>query len=215
MDLLDKLTQKGIEIERIAEEVMVSPETIPMLFEGLDNKKGAIRFGCEKVIRLISEEKPEIIYPHFDKIALLLDSDNNILKWGAIVIISNLASVDTDKKIDKIFKKYFAPITGKQMITAANIVKNAWKIALAKPPLVEKITREILKAEKAEYDRKDEPSPECNRIVCSHTIDSFSRFYEKIKNKKSVKDFIKRQIDNPRSAVAVKAEKFARKFKIN
>jgi len=213
MDLLDQLTQKGIEIEQVAQEVMVSLDNIPLLFEGLDNKNGTIRFGCEKIIRLISEEKPGIIYPYFDKIASLLDSDNNILKWGAIIIISNLASVDADKKIDKIFKKYFAPVTGRQMITASNIVKNAWKIALAKSPLIEKITREILKSEKTEYENKGESSPECNRVVCSHAIDSFSRFYDKIKNKKPVIAFIKRQLDIPRDAVAKKAEKFVKKFK--
>jgi len=101
------------------------------------------------------------------------------------------------------------------MITASNIVKSAWKIALAKPSLVEKIVREILKAEKAAYESKGESSPECNRIVCGHAIDSFFRFYEKIKNKKPVTDFVKRQINNPRSSVAKKAEKFVKKFELN
>ena len=116
---------------------------------------------------------------------------------------------------EKIFKDYFAPVTAKQMITASNIVKNAWKIALAKPSLIEKITKEILKAEKAKYENKGESSPECNNIVCGHAIDSFTKFYDKIKSKKPVKDFIKRQLENPRSAVAKKAEKFIKKFKIN
>lgn len=214
MDLLEQITVKGVLIESIAEEVINSPENVPQLFEGLDNNKGAIRFGCEKIIRLISEEKPEIIYPYFDQIASMLESRNNILKWGAVIIISNLASVDTERKFEKIFKKYFEPVTGRQMITASNIVKNAWKIALAKPLLVEKIVKEILKTEKAAYENKGESSPECNRIVCGHAIDSFSGFYEKIKNKKPVTDFIKRQINNPRSSVAKKAEKFVKKFKI-
>ncbi|MGD9160549.1 MAG: hypothetical protein PVG39_19185 [Desulfobacteraceae bacterium] len=213
MDILTQITQKGIEIERVAEKAVDSPDSIPQLFDGLNNKKGAVRFGCEKVIRLISEEQPEIIYPYFDKIVTLLESDNNILKWGAIIIISNLAPVDTEKKFEKRFKKYFAPVTGRQMITASNIVKNAWKIALAKPSLVEKITKEILKVEKTEYENKGALSPECNRIVCGHAIDSLSRFYEKIKDKKPVMDFIRRQVNNPRSAVAKKAEKFAKKYK--
>ena len=214
MDLIEQLSKKGIEIEQLAEKVIDSPESIPQFFEGLNNKKGTIRFGCEKIIRLISEKQPEIIYPYFDKIVSLLESTNNILKWGAIIIISNLSSVDSDKKFEKIFKMYFAPVAGKQMITASNIVKNAWKIALAKPSLTEKIVKEILKAEKAVYENKGEESPECNSIVCGHAIDSFSRFYDKIKNKDPVIGFIKRQIDNPRSAVAKKAEKFIKKYGI-
>ena len=122
--------------------------------------------------------------------------------------------MDAEKKIDKILKKYFSSISGKQMITASNIVKSAWKIALAKPSLIEKITDEILKVEKTEYENKGGPSPECNRIVCGHAIDSFSRFYEKINNKKPVLDFVKRQLDNPRSSVAKKAEKFIKKHRI-
>ncbi len=215
MDLLEQLTRKGIEIELVAEEVIDSPESIPQLFNGLNNKKGTVRFGCEKIIRLISEKQPEIIYPYFDSIASMLESENNILKWGAIIIISNLVSVDTDRKFEKIFKRYFAPVTGRQMIAASNIVKNSWKIALAKPALVEKITKEILKVEETVYENKGESSPECNRIVCGHAVDSFSRFYEKIKNKKPVVDFIKRQVDSSRSAVANKAEKFLNKLKIN
>ena len=215
MDVFEKISKKGIEIERVAEDVIDSPETIPQLFEGLKSKKGTIRFGCEKIIRLISEQKPKLIYPHFNEISSLLDSDNNILKWGAIVIISNLTSVDADKKFEKIFMKYFAPITGRQMITSSNIVKNAWKIAIEKPSLIEKITKEILKVEEAEYENKGEQSRECNYITCGHAVDSFSRFFDRIKNKRPVIDFIKRQLDNPRSAVAKKAEKFLKKYKID
>lgn len=215
MDLLGQLSQKGIEIEQVAEDVIASPEVIPDLFEGLENKKGTIRFGCEKIVRIISEKQPELIYPYFDRVESLLDSDNNILKWGALIIISNLSSVDMDKKIDRIFKKYFTPVTGKNMITASNIVKNAWKIALAKPSLVEKISREILRVEATEYENRGRPSPECNSIVCGHAIDSFSRFFDKIKNKKPVVEFINTQLNNPRTAVAKKAEKFLKKHNIN
>jgi len=211
MDLHKKLLQKGIEIESVADDVIASPDSIPQLFELFYSKKGTIRFRCEKIIRLISEERPEIIYPYFDKIASLLESDNNILKWGAITIISNLASVDAENKFEKIFNKYFTPITKKQMITASNIVKNSWKIAMAKPSLVEKISIELLKAEKTAYENKGEPSPECNSIVYGNAIDSFSKFYGKIKNKKPVLDFIKRQVNNTRSAVSKRAEKFIQK----
>ena len=214
MDILERISQKGIEIETVADEVIASPDSTPQLFEGLFSKKGTIRFGCEKVIRLISEAQPEIIYPYFDRIASLLESENNILRWGAIIIIANLAAADSEGKFEKIFDKYFAPVTGKQMITASNIVKNAWKIASAKPSLVERISREVLKVEDTVYEKKGKPSSECNSIVCGHAIDSFSKFYEKIKNKKPVKDFIKRQAENPRSTVAKKAQKFARKYKI-
>jgi hypothetical protein len=54
-------------------------------------------------------------------------------------------------------------------------------------------------------------SPECSNVVYGHAIDSFGRFYDTIKNKKVVDDFIKRQLNNTRKPVAKKAEKFLRK----
>jgi hypothetical protein len=144
----------------------------------------------------------------------MLDSENNILKWGAIITLSNMASIDSENKFDKIFKKYFSPITGKTMITASNIIKYSWKITSAKPEMVQKITKEILKAEKTEYENKGQLSPECNNIVCGHAIDSFDKFYEKIKDKKPVIGFVKRQLNNTRKSVAKQAEKFLKKHKI-
>ena len=184
------------------------------IFEGLSHDKGSIKFGCEKILRLISEQNPRLIYPYFDTFVELLDSENNFIKWGAIITISNLASVDDQNKFERIFNKYYLPITEEIMITAANIISNSWKIALAKPELIDKITTEILKVEKAKYKNKGDLSPECTNVVCGHAIDSFGQFFYKIKDKKLVVDFVKKQLKNTRKPVVKKAEKFLKKHKI-
>jgi hypothetical protein len=101
------------------------------------------------------------------------------------------------------------------MITASNIIKNSWKIALAKPKLAEKITKEILKAEITPYENKGQLSPECNNVVCGHAIDAFEKYYDEIKDKKPVVGFIKRQVHNTRKSVSKKAEKFLSKHGID
>ena len=214
MNIIDKISKKGSNKEKLAKEVIKSPELIPQLLEGLNNRKGSIRLGCEKILRLISEQQPKLIYPHFNTFAKMLDSENSILKWGAIITISNLISVDTNAEFKKIFEKYFSLITGKTMITASNGVKNAWKIALEKPESADNIAREILRAEKARYENKGQLSPECNNIVCGHAIDSFDKFYHTICEKKPVLGFVKRQLNNTRKPVSKKAEKFLSKHKI-
>ena len=215
MNIVDEISKQGSDKEKLAKEVIESPELIPQLLEGLNNSKGSIRLGCEKILRLISEQQPKLIYPHFDTFAKMLDSENNILKWGAIITISNLVSVDTNGEFEKIFEKYFSSITDKTMITAANVIKNAWKIALAKPESADNITQEILKAEKASYENKGQLSPECNNIVCGHAIDSFDKFYDKIGDKKPVVGFVKRQLNNTRKPVSTKAEKFLSRHKFD
>jgi hypothetical protein len=95
------------------------------------------------------------------------------------------------------------------MITAGNTIASAARIALYKPRLIERITQEILKVEKAKYQTK-----ECVNVACGHAIDSFSQFYEKIIDKGPVIEFIKRQIRNTRAPVRKRAEKFLKKHKI-
>jgi hypothetical protein len=41
---------------------------------------------------LVSEKKPELVYSYFDFLVKLLDSENNFLKWGSIITISNLCA---------------------------------------------------------------------------------------------------------------------------
>jgi len=193
-------------------QVIKNPKLIEVLISIIDSEKGSIKFGCEKIIRLVSEKKPELVYPYFDFFVKLLDSENNFLKWGAIITISNLSCVDSKNQFEKIFNKYYAPVTGPIMVTAANIVGNSWKIAQAKPNLMDRIVDKILKIEKAKYEYKGELSPECNNVVCGHAIDSFEKFFEKANNQKKIMAFIKRQLNNTRPSVKKRAEKFMKKW---
>jgi hypothetical protein len=208
MNIIDKLAKKGSDKEKTAREVIQHPEWIPQLLEGLTHARASVRFGCEKILRMVSEQRPDLIYPHFHVFEKMLDQDNSFLKWGAIITIANLAAVDAENKIEGIFDKYYSSVTGKTMVTAANTIAHSWKIARAKPGLAEKISRAILKSEKARYEYYGQFSPECVNVVCGHAIDSLSRFYDLIENKKDVENFVRRQLKNARKPVAKKAEKF-------
>jgi hypothetical protein len=207
--LLQQLAAKEITAETIAEKVIQHPELLPEVFEGLNESKANIKYGCLKVLRLISEQQPELLYPKFDFFVELLDSEVTFFKWGAIIIIANLAAVDTNHKFESVFDKYFAPIPDHVMITAANIIGSSAKIALAKPDLTERITKEILKVEKAIYQ-----TDECRDVAIGHAIKSFQHFFDQIKNKKPVIMFIKKQLDNTRNGTRKAAEKFLRTYGI-
>ena len=208
MDIAKEISKKGADAEKIARYAIKNPHCIEQLVEGVTAPKGSLRFGYEKVLRLVSEQQPELIYPYFDIFKELSGCDNSFLKWGAILTISNLAVVDSDKKIDKMFDEYFAPIKGPVMVTASNIIGGSVKIALAKPYLTQRITKEILKIEKAKFIYHGEPSPECRNVALGHAIDSFDQFFDQIEDKAAIIKFVKRQLKNTRAKVVKKAEKF-------
>jgi len=207
--ILQQISKKESDKEKIAARVIKKPELLAEIFEGLNADKARIKYGCEKILRLISEKEPSLLYPKFDFFAGLLDSKNNFLQWGGIHVIANLATVDSKNRIERIFDKYFAPIAGPVLITAANVINGAAKIALAKPKLVERITTELLKVEKARYQ-----TSECRNIALGHAIKSFDLFFEKIKNREPVVKLVKRQLENPRNATRKKAEAFLKRHKI-
>jgi hypothetical protein len=211
MDIAKELSKKGADAAKIARYAIKNPDCIEQLIECITLPKGSIRFGYEKVLRLISEEHPELIYPYFDVFKKLSVCDNSFLKWGAILTIANLASVDSKKKIDKMFKEYYAPVTEQVMVTASTVIGGSVKIALAKPYLTEKITQEILKVEKAKFLHHGELSPECRNVAIGQAIDSFDKFFEQIENKDAVIKFVKKQLKYSREKVVKKAEKFLKK----
>jgi len=206
----EQLKAKQLDVATAAERLIASPDMIPELVEALQAERSTAKYLYEKTLRLVSEGRPELIYPHFDAFAALLDHENNFLKWGAIMTIAHLSPVDAAGRFEAIFDRYYAPIPGPTMITAANIIGSSPEIVRAKPHLTQRIAQEILKVEGAEYEHHGSPSPECRNVAIGHAIDAFDQFFDRIDDKATVLAFVKGQLKNTRKQVAKKAERFLR-----
>lgn len=179
---------------------------ISTLFQALASELPAVKYGCMRVLRRIAEKRPDLIYPSFQRIARLLDSADVFLQWGAIIIIGSVAEVDNQHKIDSILERYLKPITGPVMITAANTVGGAGRVARAKPHLADRIARAFLQIEDAMYR-----TPECRNIALGHAIKSLDLFFEHLREPTPMIEFVRRQLKNPRHATHVKAVRFLKK----
>jgi hypothetical protein len=204
--ILEQIGQKGSDKEEIAERVIGEPGLLKTVFEGLSARPASVKYGCSKVLRLISQKKPEFLYPSFDLFVQRLDIDNTFLKCDTILTLANLASVDKANKFEAVFDRYFAPIKGLTLIVAANIIGSAAKIAAAKPALADRIAAELLKVENAKYQ-----TDECRRIALGQAIDSLDELFERIGDKERVLKLVKKQLANTRKSTAKKAEQFLKK----
>ncbi len=208
-ELYQKMSDKSIDKGVIANEVGSQPELLPLVIKGLAHDRANIKYGCAKILTLLSDSNPALLYPYMDFFIGLLDSDKTILKWNAILIIANLAVVDSQGKIEQIFDKYFAPIAGPVMITANNTIAGGGRIAAAKPELADRIIDKILQVNTAQYQ-----SDECRNIAGGEAILAFDRCYEHIRDKERVIQFVQDQLDNPRKGTAQKAAAFLKKHKL-
>jgi len=182
---------------------MRNPQLLPEVFDGFSAESARVKYGSLKVLRIISEKKPEVVYPEIHRFFQLLDSENTLLKWGAIIIIGNLAAVDSEGRIDHILPRYLEPISGSVMITANNVIGGAGKIALAKPRLADRIARALLPVETAHYQ-----TAECRNVSLGCAIDALDGAFENLREPQPVIEFVKRQLRNSRNAVRKKAARF-------
>jgi hypothetical protein len=205
-ELWSRLARKGSNPEKMADLAVEQRTLLPALLEGLDAAEAPVKFGCAKVLRLMSEKEPAILYPHVDLFIGLLQSENAFLHWDAIRIVANLAAVDERGRIDQIVSDYLEPIRGSVMITAANTIQSAATIALAKPALADTIARAILKVQWAKYQ-----TDECRNVAIGHAIESLDRFFDRINLQKEVLEFVRRETNNSRNATRKKAVEFLKK----
>jgi hypothetical protein len=200
---LARIRQAALNPQKLAREAIRHPRWLSGIMEGLEGDKPRVKYGCAKALRLISEDRPDCLYPHFDFFVRLLDHENKILQWDGAFVLSHLAQVDTEDKFAAVFNKYFSPIPGPVMITAANVIQGAGRIAQAKPHLAERIANQVLKVAKARYQ-----TPECRNVAIGHAILALRDLLPLLRRPAPVVQFVGSQLGNPRPATRKKAEQF-------
>ena len=200
---LARINQAALNPPQLARKAIRNPRLVPDIIKGLKADKARIKYGCAKALRSISEVRPDLLYPHFDFFVRLLDHENKIFQWDAAFVLSQLARVDDDDKFAAVFDRYFSPIPGPVMITAANIIQGGARIAKAKPQLADRIAAEVVKVARARYQ-----TPECRNVAIGHAIVALGGMLPLLRDPKPAVQFVRKQIRNPRPATRKKAEQF-------
>jgi hypothetical protein len=200
---LPPVRQAAFKPQQLARKAFQNPRLVSRILEGLQADKPRVKYGCAKTLRLLSEQHPGLLYPHFDLFVRLLDHPNKILQWDAAFVLSHLARVDRQDKFAAIFRKYFSPIPGPVMITAANAIGGAARIARAKPHLADRIAAQVLKVTTARY-----ATAECRNVAIGHAIAALGDILPLLRRPAPAVQFVRRQSRNSRPATRNKALRF-------
>jgi hypothetical protein len=203
--MITDLQNKNINPETYAEKIIKKPELIHQYLDGLLSKNETYRYNCFKVIYIVSEKNPDILYPYWDFFENHLRSNNNYHKMSAVLIIANLTSVDKEKKFERLFDEFYGYLKSEKTITSIYIVKSSGKIVNFKPHLMEKITKILLNVEKIHPGKQIE-------LVKAAVIESFSDYLEHIENKKEIFDFVKNQTNSTSPKTRKIAKDFLKKY---
>lgn len=209
-ELLRKLADKSLTTKELFQMVEQDFGLLPLIVNGVSSSKASIRYGCAKILTDLSEAHPKELYRQMDFFISLLDSKYRILTWNAIAIIANLTKVDKDKKFDDIFEKYYGFLDDEYMVTVANVAGHSGKIALAKPYLAHKIVDKLLKVD--DISITPHLTEECKRVITEKTINSFDMFFDKIKQKRRIVNFVEKHSSSPRKTLRQAARDFLKKW---
>jgi len=201
MNLTPELDKKDVKVASLAARVLEDTELVSELLDGILAKKDFIRFNSFKVLLFISEKHPEILYPKWDFLADLLDSDNSYLQYIAIYLIANLAPADASARLEGLFERLYSILDGEGTITAAHLARNSGKIARAKPRLRPRITEKLLNIDRTHRGRQKE-------LIKGHAIEALSEYFEEAENQPQIIEFVQKQLQSQ----SPKTRKLARDF---
>jgi hypothetical protein len=198
------LNSKNANIEAAAKKAIMNEEFRSELFDNLRSKNETVRYNSHKVLLRVSEEQPELLYSSWDYLAEFLDSDNTYHKLSAVLLLANLTKADKDGKFEKLFNKFYSLLDDKSFITAAYVAQVSGTIANAKPALQTKITNRLLNIDKThhEQERKD--------LAKASVIEAFAQYYQQVKSKKKILEFVEQQLDCQSPKTRKRAKEFLR-----
>jgi len=201
--MLPDLSKRSVNIKTLTNRALTDGKVINELLEGILSKKDIIRYNSFRVLHLLSEEYPELLYPKWDFFAVMINSDNAYHKLIAVRLIANLTWVDTKNKFEKMFNKYY-DLLNDSVIIAGHVTALSGKIAKAKPKLRDQVTNKLLNIDKTSQKHKD--------LIKAGAIESFSEYFGESENKKKIIEFVKKQSKCKSPKTKEKAKEFLKKW---
>jgi len=99
------------------------------IIEGLDSEERRVQSGCAELASLLSEDMPDLLYPHMELFVSNLEAQAPVLRWEAVCALGNLASVDKLEKIPTLIDRFAGFLSDKSIVLQGHSVRALAKIA--------------------------------------------------------------------------------------
>jgi hypothetical protein len=175
----------------------------------LSSKDTKVKYNTQKDIIKLSKTNPLELYPNFDFFVELLNSKNNIMIWTGLIVLGNLAKIDSLNKIEKVLPQIIKKLNAGKMITAGNAMRSLISIAFYKKEIADNLALEILKSKNYKYD-----TDTCHDIHIGHMFKCIELIWNILSEdvKRKYINLARKEINNSRSATNKKAILFLKKF---
>jgi HEAT repeat protein len=202
LTMLPDLNTKDIDIEGLAQQALEEPEVRAELLKGLSDKQERVGYNCVRALLLLGEERPELLYPHWDLFVELLRNEDTYFKLRGANLIATCAAADTEHRFEGLLDEYYAILDGSGVIAACYIARNSGRIARAYPDLEDRITSKLLA-----IDETNHP-PERKDLIKGQALEAFGEYFETSQHKAEILEFARAQLQSK----SPKTRKIAKAF---
>jgi len=179
---------------------------VKTLMEVIDLPNKRAKNRAVKLLAGLSVTDPGALRPHRERFIELLESEDNILLWNALIVVGHLAAVDDDGLIAARalrLRKFFA---AESMITTGHAIEALGRIAFHSDKQRTKIANWLVKVGDTPH------GDECREILAGKALGALEGVAGQLRNKAKVKAFAEAYEKSPRSGVAKKAGKLVKKL---
>lgn len=104
--MLSELRQKNFDLHGVVKKAAKDKDLVAQLLKGMLAKKCPLRFNCFKVLMVLADKHPEMLFSHWDALVKRLNSKNTYWQYQAIYLIAALSQSDKEGRFEKIFDQY-------------------------------------------------------------------------------------------------------------
>jgi len=204
--MLADLNRKEVDLACLAQQASDNQESLSELVAGLSDRQERVGYHCLKALMLLAEERPDLLYRHWDVFVDLLRSDNTYFKLRGANLIAAVVCVDTDNRFERIFEEYYELLDGKSVIAAAYIAGNSGRIATAHAELQSRITDRLFSIDQTHHppDRKD--------LIKGHAVEALGEYFQESDDKVAILEFVRGQLEGKSPRTRKKAKEFLERW---
>lgn len=206
--MLPDLRNKNANIGAICESAVSDTALLQELVEGLDLKvsiksgEETVRYNCYKALMQVSNVRPSLLLPWWDRLADMLRSPNSYHRMASVQLLANLAAADTEGRFETIFDQYYDLLDDESVIVATYVASCSGRIVSTRPELESRVTKRLLGIENTHHaaGRK--------ALIVAGAIETFAEYMEWAGETEAIVHFVRRN----EGSASPKTRKLARTF---
>ena len=187
----------------LARQAVEDPEILLRLVLSLrpENTNLREREAAFKALLPLAQAHPELLLPHWNHLARLLQSGKAFAKYPAVHLLAALVPADRARRFDRSFNAFFSLLQDDAISVAAHVARLAGPIAHARPDLEPRITRRLLSLDKSHFE------PGRRDLVKSYAFEAFGTYFDRSTRRASILSFARAMSTSksPRAARAARA----------